>query len=80
MATRSAWISRVQKMMTFCSGPPFSQSSWNRSAHMAGCAQVDEQLVVEVLAGVFVLGEVFLGDGLAGLDVGGAWRRALRPW
>ena len=34
-------------------------------------AHVDEQLVVEVLAGVFVLGEVFLGDRLAGLDVGG---------
>ena len=32
---------------------------------------VDEQLVIEILAGVVVLGQLFLSDGLAGLDVGG---------
>ena len=35
-------------------------------------AQLDEQCVVEVLASVFVLGEIGLGQRLAGPDVRGA--------
>ena len=34
-----------------------------------GRAQLDEQLVVEILAGVFVLGQVSLGERPAGADI-----------
>lgn len=37
-------------------------------AHGGG-AQFDEQLVIEILAGVFVLGQVSLGERLAGADI-----------
>ena len=49
-------------MMTFCSGPPFCAEQLEQVLAHRGRAQFDEQLVVEVLAGVFVLGQVGLGE------------------
>jgi hypothetical protein len=63
MATRSAWISRLQKMITFCSGPPFAEQPEQILAH-GGRAQLDEQLIVEILAGVLVLGQSASVSGL----------------